>query len=122
MTQQLTLPAQGSAMCRLVSFQSDWSWANVALFLASCCLLGSRVLLGKGMCEAESGMHSHSREAGFTWLWWIQGTISTALTAVRGWIKQQQKGPSSGALVVEHSIPLPKQHPLVYKGVWELSG
>jgi hypothetical protein len=21
-------------------------------------------------------MHSHSREAGFTWLWWIQGAIS----------------------------------------------
>jgi hypothetical protein len=38
------------------------------------------------------------------------------------WIKQQQKGPSSGALTVEHSIPLPKQYPLVYKGAWELSG
>jgi hypothetical protein len=32
------------------------------------------------------------------------------------------KGPSSGALMIEHSIPLPKQHPLVYKGAWELSG
>jgi hypothetical protein len=40
-----------------------------------------------------------------------------------GWIKQQ-KGPSSGALAVEHSIPLPKQHPLVYEyvGVVRLVG
>jgi hypothetical protein len=27
--------------------------------------------------EAGSGMHSHSREAVFTWLWWIQGAILT---------------------------------------------
>jgi hypothetical protein len=66
-------------------------------------------------------MHSHSREAAFTQLWWIQGTIFATLTAVQ-FLKQQQKGPSSGALAVEHSIPLPKQHPLVYKGVCELSG
>jgi hypothetical protein len=66
--------------------------------------------------EPGSGMHSHSREAGFTRLWWIQGTISATLTAVR-MDKKQQKGPSSGASAVEYSIPLPRQHPLVYKGV-----
>jgi hypothetical protein len=27
-------------------------------------------------------MHSYLREAGFTWLWWIQGIISITLTAV----------------------------------------
>jgi hypothetical protein len=27
-------------------------------------------------------MHSHWREAGLTWLWWIQGAISATLTAV----------------------------------------
>jgi hypothetical protein len=35
--------------------------------------------------------------------------------------KTTTKRPSSGALVVEHSIPLSKQHPMVYKGAWELS-
>jgi hypothetical protein len=57
--------------------------------------------------EAGSGMHSCSREAGFTRLWGIQGMISASLTAW-GWTKQQT---SSGALMVEHSIPLPRQHP-----------
>jgi hypothetical protein len=47
--------------------------------------------------------------------------ISATLTVV-GVDKTTTKGPSSGALAVEHFIPLPKQHPLVYKGVWELSG
>jgi hypothetical protein len=32
--------------------------------------------------EAESGMYSHSREAGLTQLWWIQGAISATLTVV----------------------------------------
>jgi hypothetical protein len=32
--------------------------------------------------EARSGMHSPSREAGFTRLWWIQGAISATLTVV----------------------------------------
>jgi hypothetical protein len=32
--------------------------------------------------EVEAGMHSHLREAGFTWLWWIQGVISATLTVV----------------------------------------
>jgi hypothetical protein len=59
--------------------------------------------------------------AGFTQLWWIQGTISVTLT-VMGMDKTTTKGPSSGALVVEHPIPLLKQHSLVYKGGWELSG
>jgi hypothetical protein len=27
-------------------------------------------------------MHCHLREAGFTWLWWIQGMISATLTVV----------------------------------------
>jgi hypothetical protein len=37
-------------------------------------------------------------------------------------LKKDKRGPSSGASAVEHSIPLHKQHPLVYKDVWELSG
>jgi hypothetical protein len=65
-------------------------------------------------------MNSHSREAGFTQLWWIQETISATLTAV-GVDKTTTKGPQWG-FMVEHSIYLPKQHPLVYKGVWELPG
>jgi hypothetical protein len=64
--------------------------------------------------ETGSGIHSHSREGGFTWLWWIQGTVSATLTAV-GIDKTTTKGPSSGALVAEHSISLPTQHLLVYK-------
>jgi hypothetical protein len=32
--------------------------------------------------EARSGMHSHSREAGLTRQWWIQGAISATLAAV----------------------------------------
>jgi hypothetical protein len=64
-------------------------------------------------------MHSHLTEADFTWLWWIQAMIFATLTVVG--VDKMTKGPSSGALVVEHSIPLPNQHPLVYKGVWELS-
>jgi hypothetical protein len=31
-------------------------------------------------------------------------------------------GLSNEALMVGHSIPLPIQHPLTYKGAWELSG
>jgi hypothetical protein len=42
--------------------------------------------------ETGSGMLSHSREAGFTWLWWIQGAISATLTAV-GVDKITTKGP-----------------------------
>jgi hypothetical protein len=40
----------------------------------------------------ESGMHSHSREAGCTRLWCIQGMISAILTAV-GVNKTRTKGP-----------------------------
>jgi hypothetical protein len=36
-------------------------------------------------------------------------------------VEKTTKTPSSGALVVEHSIPFPKRPPLVYKGAWELS-
>jgi hypothetical protein len=43
--------------------------------------------------EAESGMHSHSREAGLTRLWWIQGAISATLTAVGVVDKIKAKGP-----------------------------
>jgi hypothetical protein len=84
-----------------------------------CCLLGSWVLFGKASSivgEAGSGIHSHSRKAGFTQLWWNQGTICY-FDCGGGGGKQQQKGPSSGALAVEHSILLPKQHLLFYKGV-----
>jgi hypothetical protein len=65
-------------------------------------------------------MHSHLREADFTQLWWIQGTISSTLTVV-GVDKTTTKGLIHGVLAVEHSTSLSKQHPLVYKGVWELS-
>jgi hypothetical protein len=81
---------QASAIRRLVSFQSDWSRADVFLSMDSCCLLESKVLLEKGSIvlkvilygENGSGIHSHSSEAGFTQLWWIQGIISGTLTAV----------------------------------------
>jgi hypothetical protein len=76
-----------------------------------------RELYGK----AGSGMHSHSREAGFTRLWWIQGTISATLTAVGGG-GNNNKGPLEWGFSIEHFFPLPKQHPLAYKGAWELSG
>jgi hypothetical protein len=41
--------------------------------------------------EAGSGMHSHLREAGFTQLWWIQGTTSATLTVVG--VDKTTKGP-----------------------------
>jgi hypothetical protein len=47
--------------------------------------------------------------------------ISATLTAV-GVDKTTRKGSLQWTLVVEHFIPLPKQHPLVDKGAWELSG
>jgi hypothetical protein len=43
-------------------------------------------------CESGSGMYSHSREAGLTRLWWIQGAITATLTAV-GVDKITTKGP-----------------------------
>jgi hypothetical protein len=61
-----------------------------------------RELYGK----AGSGMHSHSREAGFTRLWWIQGTISATLTAV-GVEETTTKGRSSGALALNISFLYP---------------
>jgi hypothetical protein len=42
--------------------------------------------------EAGSGTHSHLGEAGFIWLWWIQGAIFATLTAV-GIDKITTKGP-----------------------------
>jgi hypothetical protein len=47
--------------------------------------------------------------------------ISAALTAVQV-DKTMTKRPRQWGFMVEPSIPLPKQHPLVYKGTWELSG
>jgi hypothetical protein len=32
------------------------------------------------------------------------------------------KGPLQGYLIVVHSIPFPKWHPLACNGMWELSG
>jgi hypothetical protein len=91
--------------------------------MVSCFLLGNRVLLEKDASvlkvilygKTKSGMHSHLREAGFTQLWWIQGTISATLTAV-GVDKTTTKEPSQWGFMVERSISLPKHHPLVYKG------
>jgi hypothetical protein len=51
----------------VVSWEAEFCWGRVQAFYG----------------EAGSGMHSHSREAGFTRLWWIKGTISATLTAVR---------------------------------------
>jgi hypothetical protein len=42
------------------------------------------------------------------------------LTAVG--VDKTTKGPLQWGFMVDYSIPLPKQHPLVYKGAWELSG
>jgi hypothetical protein len=64
-------------------------------------------------------MHSHSREASFTQLWWIQGMISATLTVVEV-DKPTTKGALQWALAVEYFIPFPKPHPLIYKGMWEL--
>jgi hypothetical protein len=47
--------------------------------------------------------------------------ISATLTVV-GVDKTTTKGNFQSALVAEPSVPLPKQHPLVYKGAWEVSG
>jgi hypothetical protein len=52
----------------------------------------------------------NSKEAGFTWLWWIQGMISATLTAV-GVHKTTTKGPLQWGFMVEHSISLPKASP-----------
>jgi hypothetical protein len=49
-------------------------------------------------------MHSHSREAGFTQLWWIQGTISATLTAVRVH-KTTRREPLQWGFMVEHLYP-----------------
>jgi hypothetical protein len=63
--------------------------------------------------EAGSGMHSHSGEAGFTSLWWIQGAIFATL-AVVGIDKLTTKGPLHGVLMVGHFILLPRQYPLFF--------
>jgi hypothetical protein len=97
--------------------------------MVSCCLLGSRILLGKGVGLPEGDL---------AWRGWVRDALplkgSWLPSAVVDpgndlcylnfccWMKQQQKGLSSGALVVEHSIPLPKEHSLAYKCVWGLSG
>jgi hypothetical protein len=53
---------------------------------------GTQVLEGILHGEARSGMHSHSREAGLSRLWWIQGAISATLTVV-GIDRTTTKGP-----------------------------
>jgi hypothetical protein len=68
-------------------------WVKDALPLEGGWIHSAVVDLGKDFCYLQ---------------WWL--------------IKKMTEVPSSGALAVEHSIPLPKQHSLVYKGVWELSG
>jgi hypothetical protein len=77
-----------------VSWEAGSCWGRVLRF--------QRVILHG---EAGSGMHSHLREAGLTWLWWIQGEISATLTVV-GVDKITIKGPSSGILMVGHFIIL----------------
>jgi hypothetical protein len=48
------------------------------------------------------------------------GKISATLTAVG--VDKITTGLLQWGFMVEHSISLPKQHTLVYKGAWELSG
>jgi hypothetical protein len=64
-------------------------------------------------------MHSHSREADHLAVVYLENDLYYINCSGGGPI---EKGLSSEALVVEHFIPLPKQHPLAYKGVWELPG
>jgi hypothetical protein len=46
--------------------------------------------------------------------------ISGTLTAVG--VDKTRKGLLQWGFIVKYSISLLKQHPLVYKGAWELSG
>jgi hypothetical protein len=79
-----------STVHRLVSsgmtragLMSHPSWSPVVSWKAGSCWERAqafqRVILHG---EAGLGMHSHSKEAGFTWLWWIQRMISATLTVV----------------------------------------
>jgi hypothetical protein len=92
----------------IASREEEFCWRRAWVF--------QRVLL-----HGESGSGSYLKESGFTQLWWIQGMSSAILTGVRA-DKQQQRGLSNKAAVVEYFILLLKQHPLVYKGLWEFSG
>jgi hypothetical protein len=62
---------------------SHHSWSSVVSWeLRSCqgrAQAFQRVVLHG---EAGSGTHLNSEEAGFTWLWWIQGAIFATLTVV----------------------------------------
>jgi hypothetical protein len=66
-----------------------------------CCLLGRRILLRRGIGvlevilngEAGLGTHSHSAEAGFIWVWWIQAAIIFAMLTAVGIDKITTKGP-----------------------------
>jgi hypothetical protein len=55
-------------------------------------------------------MHSHSREAGFTQLWWIQGTIFVTLTAV-GVEKNNKGAPPVGLQWLNISFLYPNSIP-----------
>jgi hypothetical protein len=82
---------QPFTMHRLVSFPSDKSRAVVLLFVVSCCLPESSVLMKKGVGILEGDLAWRRwitdapplEKSSFTWLWWIQGAISVTLTAVR---------------------------------------
>jgi hypothetical protein len=110
------LTPQASAMRRLVSFQ--W-WLVTSEQVQGChsIVLGPPLFPGKqspakgGRSGSEGDpawwsrirMHSHSREAGLTRLWWIQGAISATLTMV-GVDNITTKGPSNGVLMVGYFI------------------
>jgi hypothetical protein len=77
-------------MCRLVSFQSDYSRVVIPSFMSPAVSWEADTCLGRVWefwkvilhGEVGLGMHSRLREAGFTQMWWIQGAISATLTAV----------------------------------------
>jgi hypothetical protein len=91
---------QASAMCTLVSFQSDYSRADISSFMMSCCLPGSRGLPEKGMGvpEGDLAMWGWVRDVSPLEGSWLhsamvdQGMISAILTTV-GVNKTMTKGP-----------------------------
>jgi hypothetical protein len=72
--------------------RAELSWSPVVSWEAGPCRgmvwVFQRVILDG---EAGSGTHYRLGEAGFTWLWWIQGAIFVTLTAVG--IDKATKGP-----------------------------
>jgi hypothetical protein len=118
--------SQASAVCRLVSFQRDYSRADVSSSVVSCCLLGSRVLLGKGAGVLKGDL-----------VWW--GWVGDAFLFEGSWHHSAVGDPGNDLCFFNcmgmdkttnlqwgfngwtfHSFT--QTASLVYKGAWELSG